>query len=99
MSFRRSLSWASALRDLRSDRAIVPAGLASARALAQCYSRVHNLPLVVGGQYDRRAIMTVASLAAKAHQARTGATWAASLSVALKATWQAAKAARRSATH
>ncbi|MGU3536820.1 hypothetical protein [Methylobacterium sp. A54F] len=78
---------------------MVPAGLAGARTLAQTYSRTRNLPLVVAGRFDRRAVMACAVLAAKAHQERTGATWAASMSVALKATWQAAHAARRVAAH
>lgn len=40
--------------------------------------------------------MAVAVEAAKAHQLRTGATWSASLSVALTAAWQAAKVDRLS---
>ncbi len=38
--------------------------------------------------------MTCAALAAKDHQRKFGCTWGEALSVALKATWQAAKLAR-----
>ena len=98
MSLRRSLSWSSALRDLRADRAVVPAGFLSARALVECYVKTRR-PLVVAGQYDRTAIMAHAAAAAKAHQTRTGCTWAAAMSVSLKAAWQVAKAARNAKAH
>ncbi len=92
----RSLSWNAALRNLRADRAVIPAGFLGARALAGTFIRTRKLPLVVSGQFDRSAIMQVAILAAKAHQSRYGSTWGTALSVALKATWQLAKAARPS---
>lgn len=99
MAANRSISWNAALRDLRSDRMAIPAGLAGARALAQTYSRTRQLPLVVAGQFDRSAIMQVAILAAKNHQTRYGSTWAEALSVSLKAVWQIAKAARSARAH
>lgn len=95
----RSISWNSALRSLKADREVVPAGLAGARALAGTFSKTRRLPLVVTGQYDRSAIMQCAILAAKAHQRQYGSTWGVALSVALKATWQLAKAARAKAAH
>ena len=95
----RSLSWNAALRSLHQDRMVVPAGLAGARAMVGTFSRTRKLPLVVAGQYDRSAIMQCAILAAKAHQRQYGSTWATALSVALKATWQLAKAARPATAH
>ena len=99
MSNRPAISWNSALRGLHADRAPVVPGLVASRAMAQCYSRSRKLPLVVAGQFDRKAIMTCAALAAKDHQRRHGSTWGEALSVALKATWQAAKLARAGILH
>lgn len=99
MPAQRSLSWNTALRDLKADRQIVPAGLAGSRAMAQTYSRTRKLPLVVAGRFDRRAIMICATLAAKDHQRRYGSTWGEALSVALRATWQAARTVRRAIAH
>ena len=56
-------------------------------------------PLVVAGTFDRSAIMTTACATAKARQARTGETWAACLSVALRGTWALARVARLAAAH
>ncbi len=99
MPAQRTISWNAALRDLRSDRAKIPAGFLGARALAGTFIKTRKLPLVVAGQYDRSAIMQVAILAAKAHQRQYGSTWGVALSVALKATWQLAKAARPASAH
>jgi hypothetical protein len=95
----RSLNWSAAVRGLNADRAAILPGLAGARAMAQCYSRSRKLPLVVAGQFDRKAIMTCAALAAKDHQRKFGCTWGEALSVALKATWQAARVARSALAH
>lgn len=98
MSSRRSLSWSAATRDMRDDRTKIPAGLLSARGLIECFVKTRR-PLVVAGKFDRAAIMAHAAAAAKAHQTRTGATWAASMSVSLKAAWQVAKATHRATAH
>lgn len=98
MSLNRRISWTAALRDMRNDRTPIPAGLLSARGLIECYVRTRR-PLVVADKYDRSAIMAHAAAAAKLHQERTGSTWAAAMSVSLKAAWQVAKAAHRAATH
>lgn len=98
MSLRRSISWNAALRDLRGDRAKVPAGFLGARARVEGFARWRR-PLVVAGAYDRAAIMAAAAAAAKAHQERYGSTWGEAMSIALRATWQVAKAARRTAKH
>ena len=103
MACRRSISWSSALQDLRSDRAEIQpaerrcrlsaaafANLAFRRAQASARIR----PLVVSGAYDRRAIMCSAVAAANARRTVTGDTWRVCLSAALKGTWRAAKAAR-----
>lgn len=94
----RSLSWNAALRDLRSDRAVTPAGFAGTRAMVQTFARTRG-PLVVGGQYDRKAIMAHAAAAAKLHQGRYGSTWAEAMSIALRGAWQLAKAARTKSAH
>lgn len=98
MSLRRSFSWNTALRNMASDRVQIPAGLLGARAMVQCFARTRS-PLVVAGQYDRKAIMAHATAAAKLHQERYPSTWAEAMSIALKATWQVAKAARLAAKH
>ena len=107
----RSFSWSAALRDVRADRAPVVPGLLAARGLAAAYARSRNLPLnlitrtgkgaeaVVSRSYDRKAIMTVATLAAREHQKRHGGTWAAAMAVCLKAAWQSAKLSRNGIVH
>lgn len=107
----RSFSWSAALRDVRADRAPVVVGLLAARGLAASYARSRNLPLnitirsgrgeafAVSHKYDRAAIMTVATLAARDHQKRHGGTWAAAMAVCLKAAWQSAKLARNGIFH
>ncbi|MCJ2023965.1 hypothetical protein [Methylobacterium sp. J-067] len=108
---RRSFSWSSALRGIKSDRALVVPGLLAARGLASAYARSRNLPLnittrsgrgetfAVTHKFDRAAIMTVATLAARDHQKRYGGTWAAAMAVCLKAAWQSAKLARNGIVH
>lgn len=98
MSFRRSLNWSAVLRDLRSDRTKVPAGFLSTRTMVECFART-RAPLVVAGQYDRKAIMAHATAAAKLHQGRYGSTWSEAMAIALKAAWQVAKVARHNAKH
>ena len=94
----RTLSWNSALRGLKADRQAVVPGLAGARAMVQTFARTRR-PLVVGGQFDRSAIMAHAAAAAKLHQARYGTSWGEAMSVALKAAWQAARAVRAKTAH
>ena len=98
MSLNRKISWTTALRDMRNDRVQLPAGFLSARAMVGCFVKTRR-PLVVAGKFDRSAIMAHAAATAKAHQIRTGSTWAAAMSVSLKAAWQVAKAAQRAAAH
>lgn len=94
----RSLSWNAAVRDLRADRVVIPAGFLGARAMVQTFART-RAPLVVAGKFDRKSIMAHAAAAAKLHQARYGSTWGDAMSVALKAAWQAAKLARLASQH
>lgn len=98
MSLRRTISWNAALRGIKADRVQVPTGFLGTRAMVQCFART-RAPLVVTGQYDRKAIMAHAAAAAKLHQDRYGSTWGEAMSIALKAAWQVAKAARTAAKH
>lgn len=98
MSLNRKISWTSALRTMKADRDQLPAGFLSARAMVECFTKTRR-PLVVAGKFDRSAIMAHAAAAAKAHQIRTGSTWAAAMSVSLKAAWQVAKTAQRATAH
>jgi hypothetical protein len=95
----RRLSWNAALRDVRDDRAKVPAGLLAAKASVTLTVRLTRRPLVSAGKSDRSAIMQAAAKAARAHQDRFGCTWVEAMSVALKAAWGAAKLARHMAAH
>ena len=100
MSNRRPISWNSALRGLHADRIQVAPGVLAARTLIQGLGRMRRVSLVAPtGAYDRAAIMAAAVEAAKAHQTRTGAAWASSMSVGLTAAWMAAKAARSALAH
>ena len=98
MSATRKIDWTTAMHELRGSRTQRPAGLLAARGLIAATSAKRR-PLVVGGEYDRAAIMSAAVAAAKVHQARTGCTWGEALSVTLKATWALAKAARTARAH
>lgn len=98
MSLTRRISWTAATRDMRADRAAIPAGFLSVRATVEMYVRTRR-PLVVAGKFDRAAIMAHAAAAAKAHQCRYGSTWGEAMSVALKAAWQVAKRAAAAAAH
>ena len=106
MSHRRQISWSSAVQTLRADRAS-NAGL-QAHLAAKGFAKIaadrarisaRTAPFVVAGQYDRRAIMKAAIVAAQARKAVTGEAWSVCLSAALKGTWQVAKAARLAVAH
>ncbi|MER2265613.1 hypothetical protein [Methylobacterium oxalidis] len=76
MSFRRSLSWSAALRDLRADRTAVAAPATLAERVARQQAREESVrayrearaalarasaqPLASAAGYDRRAIMNLA---------------------------------------
>lgn len=91
----RRISWNTALRGIRDDRASVPAGLLAAKASVTLTVRLYSRPLVVAGKFDRRAIMSAAAKAARAHRERFRCSWAEAMSVALKAAWGSAKLARQ----
>ncbi|MCP1547000.1 MULTISPECIES: hypothetical protein [Methylorubrum] len=100
MSARRSLSWSTALSDMRNDRVQVPAGFLGARGRVEGMVRFGKVALVkADGSFNRAGIMTAAASAAKAHQLTYGSTWAVAMSVALKAAWQAARTTRARAAH
>ena len=99
MSLQRRISWNSALRDVRDDRAKIPAGVLAAKASITLTVRLDRRPLVAAGKFDRSAIMYAAAKAARAHQERFGCSWGEAMSVALKAAWGAAKLARHMAAH
>lgn len=100
MSARRSLSWSTALSDMRNDRVQAPAGFLGARGRIEAAVRFGKIALVkTDGSFDRAGIMTAAAAVAKAHQLTYGSTWAVAMSVALKAAWQAARTARARAAH
>ncbi|WP_462123484.1 hypothetical protein [Methylorubrum aminovorans] len=78
----------------------VPAGFLGARGRVEAAVRFGKIALVkADGSFDRAGIMTAAAAAAKAHQLTYGSTWAVTMSVALKAAWQAARTARTRAAH
>lgn len=100
MSTRRSLSWSTALSNMRNDRVQAPAGFLGARGRVEGMVRFGKVALVkADGSFDRAGVMTAAAAAAKAHQLAYGSTWTVSMSVALKAAWQAARTARARAAH
>lgn len=99
MSLQRRISWNSALRGMKDDRAKIPAGLLAAKASVTLTVRLDRRPLVVDGKFDRAAIMRAAAKAARLHQERFGCSWGEAMSVALKAAWGTAKLARHMAIH
>lgn len=97
MSSRRPISWSAALRDLHADRLTVPVGFLTARHRIVALAGFRKTPLFAAGRFDRSTIMALAIDAARDHQGRYGATWVESMSIGLKAAWQAAKAVRNAA--
>ena len=95
----RTVSWTRIDRAGQDSRAKIPAGLLSAKARIDLTVRTTRRPLFAAGQFDRGAIMSAAASAARAHQERFGCSWGEAMSVALKATWGAAKLARHMAAH
>jgi hypothetical protein len=95
----RSLNWSAAMRGVHADRLSVPAGFLAARNRISAFAGFRKTPLVIGGQFNRSAIMALAADAARDHQARYGTTWAEAMSVCLKAAWQAAKMVRNASAH
>lgn len=93
----RTIFWTHIARAGRDARTKIPAGMLGARVLIELGARTR--PLVVGGQYDRAAIMAAACRAATGIHERCGVSRAEAMSSALKATWQVAKATRRAAAH
>ncbi|MER2250870.1 hypothetical protein ABS772_13195 [Methylorubrum podarium] len=100
MSIRRSLSWSTAIQDLRNDRQQVPAGFLGARGRIEVAARLGKVVLVKADvSFNRAGIMAAATAAAKDHQRVYGSTWAAAMSVSLKAAWQAARTTRAKVAH
>jgi len=104
---RRSLSWSAALRDIHADRIQLLPEERKARCRQRAFAKfaaqrasamIRSFPLVNAGAYDRRAIISMATAAAKARRAITGEAWTLCISAALIGTWQAAKAVRMSVT-
>jgi len=95
----RTVSWTRIARAGHDSRPSIPTGLLSAKARIDMTVRTTHRPLVVGGKFDRSAIMSAAAKAAHAHQDRFGGTWADAMSVALKAAWSVAKLARHMSAH
>src|SRR4051812_30690891 len=99
MSFRRRLDWNTALRDLRNDRAPVKTGFLASRAIeaakaATARKALLSRPLVVGGSYDRQAIMQAAICEARMQRANGSTrTWRQLMASALRLVWMRAKAA------
>lgn len=114
MSRQRTLSWSSALSDLRADRASDADRRAAiqafnARKLAEAQARdaartaltaAKASPLIVSGSFDRAAVMRLAH--AKANSLRASGdkrSFADLFRLALRLAWADAKAQRRSAAH
>ncbi|MCJ2069327.1 hypothetical protein MKK75_11030 [Methylobacterium sp. J-030] len=95
----RTVSWTHIDRAGRDSCPAIPAGLLSAKARIDLTVRTTRRPLFKAGQFDRGAIMSAASSAARAHQERFGGTWGEAMSVCLTAAWRAAKMARHMAAH
>ena len=101
MTYRRQLSWSTAMRDLRRDRAapsavnaLFAASMRRARAL-ETRRLVQSRPLVVNGVLDRSAIMSAAIAEAKVQRSRgSSASWPKLMASALRFTWSRAKAQR-----
>ncbi|MBK3401244.1 hypothetical protein H0176_26510 [Methylorubrum populi] len=100
MPRQRHLSWSTALQGLRADRAQVPAGFLCVRGRIEVAARLGKVVLVnADGSFNLAGIMAAATVAAKEHQRVYGSTWAAAMSVALKACWQAARTTRAKVAH
>jgi hypothetical protein len=101
MTLRRQLSWSTSMRDLSRDRAASPAvppmflaSMARAKAATE-RKQALAVPLVVGGNFDRAAIMKAALASARAERANgVGTSWSELISSGLRLAWARAKAQR-----
>ena len=91
---------------MRTDRVQVAPGQLGAKLRANAYPkftadrlRATSPVLVVGGKFDRSAIMKAAIQQAQSRRAVTGEAWGVCLSAALRGVWSVAKAARLAAAH
>ena len=106
MTFRRQLSWSTAMRDLRRDRASPSASNAMfAASLQRARARdashlAQSRPLVVNGRFDRAAIMRAAIAKAKLQRSRRrSGSWQQLMASALRFTWSRAKVQRAAERH
>lgn len=95
----RTVSWTRIARAGQDSRPTIPAGFLAATAQIDFTVRATRRPLYAAGKFDRAAIMSAATKAARAHHERFGGTWAEAMSVCLAAAWRAAKLARHLAAH
>ena len=106
MSFSCRIDFTATLRDLRKDRAprnglspIAEKAIEKARLLGN-RNAAYAQPMVVGGSYDRSAIMKAAIAQARylrAHGSKDA--WSKLIGAALKTVWANAKAVRLAGAH
>ena len=107
MSFRRSLDWSTAIRDMPAQQPPRPAANSAAveRMIREMSAKAAlkaaaALPLVVDSAFSKSAIMKQALAAARLERARGSSfPWPALLSAALKFAWLRAKMARKAQVH
>lgn len=104
MSIQRRIDWSASLRTMRNDRVAVAtraAGLAAQNAAKVEAMRARaGAALVVGGSFDRAAIMAMAVRNARIErQGRPSLSWSAAMAETLRHAWACAKAARLAAAH
>jgi hypothetical protein len=102
----RKINWSAAMHDIRNDRAKpVAPGFLAARSLE--IARLDRLakeaaarPFVVGGTFDRSAIMGAAIAHARLQRAKGNkASWSQLVGSALRLAWVAAKQQRALSAH
>ncbi len=100
MSAQRQISRLDFRSAFQADRLQVPAGFLGARGRVEGLVRFGKISLLTAtGGFNRAGIMAAAVFAARAHQERHGGSWSDAMSVSLRAAWQTASKARRSAAH
>jgi hypothetical protein len=105
MGFSRKIDWSSAMRDMRADRTTPAPGFLASRSievarLDRLAKEAAAVPFVLGGSFNRCAIMTAAVARARLMRAKGDkAPWSQLMGFALRFAWICARQQRAMGAH
>jgi hypothetical protein len=105
MAVQRKIDWTAAMRDMRTDRAKPVPGFLASRSLKlarldRLAKEAAAVPFVLGGSFNRSAIMTAAVARARLMRAKGDkAPWSQLMGFALRFAWICARQQRAMGAH